>query len=126
MSEITVRAHKRGGTRGVRRHWRSDVERMDKEQETIAQAFADEAAAHRAEEETREETTSLIGEVVKEHERGASGYLNERVNYGGEDVSRAEMMRDLQRVAAQRFPDDKQRQHRMVNAYMQGREPVGS
>lgn len=50
-----------------------------------------------------------------------SEYLSELVNYGGEIVTRGEMLNDLHRVFAT-WTDDPIRQQMLVTRYMQGHE----
>ncbi len=50
-----------------------------------------------------------------------SSYLTEKVNYGGEIVTRGEMITDLNRVATT-WTDDLTRQRQLVDRYMQGAE----
>ncbi len=47
-------------------------------------------------------------------------YLSEKVDYGGEKVTRGEMIRDLQKIAKSVYPDDKMAQERLVNVYLLG------
>lgn len=49
-------------------------------------------------------------------------YLNEPVDYGGEIVTRGEMIRDLESMARQVAPGDPVRQEGLVNAYLMGDE----
>jgi hypothetical protein len=50
-----------------------------------------------------------------------NGYLSETVVYGGETMTRGEMIADLQRIAAT-LTDDSVRQQLIINRYMQGFE----
>ena len=52
--------------------------------------------------------------------KGAQAYLGEKVNYGGIETTRGEMIADLERVAKAQFPDDPRQQRAVVERYMQG------
>ena len=49
-----------------------------------------------------------------------SDYFKEKVNYGGEIVTRGAMIRDLQNTAKTCYPKDKRKQAGLVNAYLSG------
>lgn len=49
-----------------------------------------------------------------------SRYWNEKVDYGGETVTRKERRRDLEAIARRARPGDEQAQRRMVEAYEMG------
>ena len=48
-------------------------------------------------------------------------YMNERVLYGGEEMTRADMIRELQ-TAARTWSDDHVQQQLLVGRYLQGHD----
>ena len=59
---------------------------------------------------------------TKTHRNITSTYLSEKVNYGGEMVTRGYMIADLQKLARSYYPKDKRKQAALVEVYLRGKK----